>query len=281
MRGPGHHRPLNYHRLLLEDATRMDAFERAIRALVRPGDVVLDLGAGTGILAMLAARAGAARVHAVESTAIARIAKQLVAHNGLDGRVVVHQADLARMEPPEAVDLVIGDFLGRFLVDDGMLGAVAAAARWMKPGARFSPSRVRLVVAPVGDHIVEAIDSLAAGYYGIDFAPAAAYALNQGYHATIEPAWLMAEPATFATVEPPRADSPLDGEMAFSLRAGELRGLAGWFEATLAPDVLLSTAPGIDTHWGQYLLPLPSTNVRAGDLLRVRLRLVGEADPEA
>jgi tetratricopeptide (TPR) repeat protein len=76
-------------------------------------------------------------------------------------------------------------------------------------------------------------------------------------------------------------DSPgarFDGELCFSLaRGGELRGLAGWFEAELAPGIVLSTAPGIDTHWGQYLFPLPATAVVEGHAVRVRLTLVEEA----
>ncbi len=282
MSGAGHHRPLGYHRVLLDDATRMDAFERAIRAAVRPGDVVLDLGAGTGILAMLAARAGAARVHAVESTAMARVARQLVAWNGLADRVTVHAADARALAPVEPVDLVVSDFLGRFVVDDGMLEAVAAAARWMKPGARFLPARVRLVVAPVGDCFVDAIDSLRPGFYGIDLAPSLVYAENQGYHAALDPAFLLAAPATFATLDPPRTGGAFDAALTFPLaRGGELRGFAGWFEATLAPGIVLSTAPGIDSHWGQYLMPVPSVRAEAGDLLRVHLRLCAPPDPAA
>jgi predicted RNA methylase len=127
----GHDASLDYHRRMLVDVVRMDAYDRAIRKLVRPGDVVLDVGAGTGILAMLAARAGAARVHAVESMPVAEIARELVASNGLGERVIVHRADLVTMDPVERVDLVVSDFLGPFLTDDAMLPAVAAAGRWL------------------------------------------------------------------------------------------------------------------------------------------------------
>ncbi len=81
----------------------MDAYQRALRALVRPGDVVLDLGAGTGILSMLAARLGAARVHAVEAMPIARLASALVEQNGLGRQISVHQVDVTAMAPIEPV----------------------------------------------------------------------------------------------------------------------------------------------------------------------------------
>ena len=71
----GHDASLAYHANLLSDVVRMDAYDRALRALVKPGDVVLDVGAGTGVLAMLAARAGAKRVHAVESLPVAALAE--------------------------------------------------------------------------------------------------------------------------------------------------------------------------------------------------------------
>ena len=68
--------------------------------MVRPGDIVLDVGAGTGILSLFAARAGAARVYAVEQTSIAVLAQQLAAANGFDEIIHVIQGDILDLEPP-------------------------------------------------------------------------------------------------------------------------------------------------------------------------------------
>jgi SAM-dependent methyltransferase len=269
----GHDASFEYHRRMLDDDLRMDAFERAIRAVVRPGDVVLDLGAGTGVLAMLAARCGAARVHAVESMGVARVARELVAANGFADRIVVHEADAITMAPVEAVDVVVSDFLGCFLVDDGMLDAVAAAARWLKPQGRFVPEAVRLLVAPFAAVPLPAVDIASATMYGLDLRTLEAGVLRRSYRGDLDPTLLLAAPRAFLDYRPPALDEPFGRELSFTAAAaGRLRGFAGWFEARLAPGVTLTNAPGAQTHWGQALFPVATRAVAAGDELRFRLR---------
>jgi protein arginine N-methyltransferase 1 len=275
----GHDAPLDYHRRLLDDPHRMDAFERALRRRVRPGDVVLDLGCGTGILGLLALRCGAARVHAVESMPVIAHARALAAQNGVADRIVFHQADAAALAPAEPVDLVVGDFLGAFLVDDLMLPAAAAAARWLKPGGGYIPEEVRLLVAPVGDFGLRPLDGFAAPMYGVDLGPLAAAARAAACRVEIGPAHLLAPPAEYLRYRAGDADPGFDHELSWSCaRAGRLRGFAGWFEATLAPGVVLATAPGIETHWGQIFFPIAARAVAAGERVDIRLRLVGPND---
>ena len=69
-------------RRMVSDRPRTDAFAAAIREVVKPGDVVLDVGTGTGILAMLAAKAGAREVHAIDATDIAAVPDCLHGHRG-------------------------------------------------------------------------------------------------------------------------------------------------------------------------------------------------------
>jgi len=252
----------------------MDAYERALRKLVRPGDVVLDLGCGTGILAMLAARRGA-RVHAVESMPVVHLAQQLVAHNRLD--VHVHHADICELAPVEPVDLIVSDFLGCFLVDDHMLPAVEAAGRWLKPDGRFCPFEVHLHLAPAGDFPLQVVDLWREPFYGLDLAPAEAEGLRVCMPSNLGEKSLLAPPKKFQTFIPPGPAAAFDNTLQFQFtRAGTLRALAGWFEAPLAEGVVLTNAPGGETHWGQLIFPLPPSDVAAGDQLEVRLRLDGD-----
>jgi SAM-dependent methyltransferase len=259
---------------MLCDVARMDAYERALRRLIEPGDVVLDLGTGTGILAMLAARRGA-RVHAVESMDVAHTAAKLFAHNGL--AIQLHHADITTLAPVEPVCLVVSDLLGVFLVDDRMLPAVEAAGRWLAPGGRFCPSEVRLFVAPVADFTLSTIDVWSEPFYGVDLSPVALDALRVCALGNLPPTSMLASPERYGVFVPPGPAPALDHAMRFvTTRAGRLRALAGWFEAQLAPDVVLSTAPGHETHWGQHLWPLPSRDLPAGAIIEARLWLAGD-----
>ena len=69
------------HRRMLNDRIRTEAFRDAIEKVVKPGDVVVDVGAGTGILSLFAARAGAARVYAIERSPTIEQAKAIARAN--------------------------------------------------------------------------------------------------------------------------------------------------------------------------------------------------------
>lgn len=223
---------------------------------------------------MLAARAGAARVHAVESMPVIDLARRLAVANGLEDRIVFYPTDARHLSPVEPVDLVVSDFMGRFLVDDEMLPAVAAAGAWLRPEGRFCPRRIELGIAPVGDVHLRAVDLFDEPLFGLDLTPALPHALHYAYHADLTPSALLADPASYYVFEPPGPAPACDALVAFEMsRSGRLQGVAGWFEAELAPGVVLCTGPGWETHWGQYLFPLPPTQVEVGDRLNVRLWL--------
>ena len=137
---------------------------------VRPGDVVLDVGAGSGILSVFAARAGAARVYAVEQTSVAVLAQELAAANGVAEIVRVIQGDVTDVELPERVDVIVSEWLGGFGIDEGMLVPVITARdRWLKPGGVMIPDSVTAWAALVHDrYLAETVGFLRDNPYGLD-----------------------------------------------------------------------------------------------------------------
>jgi predicted RNA methylase len=141
---------LDEHREYLLDQARISAFRRAITEVVRPGDVVLDLGSGTGILGLFALKAGASRVYAIDGSGLTQLEREIFADNGFADRAVCIKGLSTRVDIPEKTDVIVGDLIGRFGIDGGLVEYFADAHRRMaRPGALAVPSSVHLYVAPV------------------------------------------------------------------------------------------------------------------------------------
>ncbi len=121
----------------LYDPVRSRAFKRAIRNTVRKGDVVVDLGAGSGILSLFAADAGATRVYAVEADlASASSLKETVKVNGYADRVIVMAEDATSVTLPEKVDVIICEMIATGLLEELQVPAMNHALRFARPGCR-------------------------------------------------------------------------------------------------------------------------------------------------
>lgn len=140
----------NYQRMMA-DARRVSHFDQAIRAAVRPGDVVADVGCGPGLLALLAWRAGAAKVYAVErDETVALLAQRIVEANGAQDVVQVIKGDARTIDLERPVDLIVSETLGNFGIDEGTCESVSHfAQRNLKPGGRFIPESLDILLVPV------------------------------------------------------------------------------------------------------------------------------------
>jgi len=128
---------LAIHRWMLRDKVRNEAYRKAIMAIVKPGDVVIDVGAGSGILSIFAAQAGARKVYAVERTGIARLAQMMIEANGVGDRVEIIQSDLEDIDLPEKANVIVSEWMGGLGVDENMLPPVVMARdRFLVPGGR-------------------------------------------------------------------------------------------------------------------------------------------------
>ena len=138
-----------FHRDLLADTIRTNAYRSAIRSVVTRDSVVLDLGTGTGILAFFACEAGARRVFAIEE-GDAGVTSMLARHLGLSDRVEIIHARSTQVELPERAHVLVTETLGPFGLDEHILSSVMdARARLLMPGATIIPRHLALCLAPV------------------------------------------------------------------------------------------------------------------------------------
>jgi protein arginine N-methyltransferase 1 len=280
---------------MLEDRIRTSRFIEAIRRTVRPGDVVLDLGTGSGVFAVAAALAGARRVYAVESQPIAALADRFFRQAGLDDRIVLIRGVSTGIDLPEPADVLVSEIIGDDPLDEGIVAALAdAGARMLKPDARRIPSALQICATPVEvpeevrGRVILTPDLLRRWErrYRLPFRALAAPVARQGHEVAltrlqINP-WIarhwpvLGPPVVLLSIDL-AAPLPLPSETEAPLvfdREGPLGGFLIHFEADLAPGLRLSTdARTVErsNHWRSILWILPEA-AKAGDRRPATLR---------
>lgn len=134
---------LSQQQNMMQDFVRTSTYQKAIHGnfVDFNGKIVLDVGAGSGILSFFAAQAGAAKVYAVEASNMAQYAQQLVAHNNLNERITVIAGKIEEIDLPEKVDIIISEPMGYMLYNERMLETYLHAKKWLKPNGKMFPSR--------------------------------------------------------------------------------------------------------------------------------------------
>ena len=241
---------LAYHRTLLADRRRNEAFERALAARVRPGDSVVDLGSGSGIWAIVAAKCGARRVVAVErEPLLCALIERLAHENGVAARLEVVCGDVLTIELNREFDVAISETIGTSAFEEGIVAhLVRARDRFVRPGGALIPERIGLRAAPV------ALPDLAAA--GLETSSFRSLAHHVPHWVGPGRALTLARGRDLLTVDLRKADPahPLPaGRVEFALDdASRVRGLGVWVDVRLAPGIRLTTRAS--THWGVTVL---------------------------
>ena len=284
LQGSAQAQVLDYHLSMLLDEARMESFRRAIDATVRPGDVVLDIGAGTGVLSFMACQAGASRVYAVEGGPVIEVARQLAQQNGFDDRVVFINDWSTNVDLPDLADVLVSETIGNAGLDEGILAWTAdARARLLRSGAQILPRRLRLWTAGVesfDDHCLVSDWSLPS--IGLDLAAVRHRAERTLWHADIAPEQILTQPSLAADIDLRTAfdqEITASGQMRVE-RVGQLHGLTCWFDSLLSEGVTVDNYPSrSDSSWAQTFLPIgePLT-VGPGDLLEWELAVSADGE---
>jgi protein arginine N-methyltransferase 1 len=269
------------HRQYLSDEARLSAFRQAIREVVKPGDVVVDLGSGTGIMGLLACQAGAKRVYSIEETGIIQLARELAQANGFENQVCFIKDLSTRATLPEPVDVVVADQIGRFGFDAGIFEYFSdARKRFLKPQGRTIPSRIDLEISPVEhQEMWNQIEFWNESPGGLRFHPARALAANTGYPVKYSPEQLLGNPCVLAALDPSRTPASIFGLQASVTveRAGTLHGIGGWFSAQLSEHVTLSNSPLVKERINRHNVFFPIDRpvpVTKGDRIQTKINIL-------
>ncbi|MDB4652987.1 50S ribosomal protein L11 methyltransferase [Akkermansiaceae bacterium] len=280
---------------MLADQQRMAFYHAAINRKIRPGDRVIDLGTGTGILAAFASRAGAGHVYAVDHSSIIDHARMLAAENGIEN-VNFEDVHSTKLYLEEKVDVILHEQIGDFLFDEAMVPNVCDLRdRLLKPGGLILPSQFEFYCEPMTMHddrrepYIWELDDV----YGFDFSSMEG---SRPYDAeynglvscdlgVVKHFLGKAEPVVkvdLSTI----TDSSLPLTLSFKRKVvnpGILDGLVVFMKAKVDDDLELSSSP-LDPkrapHWGFRILRLDQVRTEAGDELEVTLSVKDWADPE-
>lgn len=262
---------------MIADRVRMDAYAEALRRSVRPGSVVVDLGAGTGIMSCIAAQLGAAKVYAIVPGDALQIGRTIARANHLADRIQFLGVCGQAVTLPERADVIVADLRGVLPAFGDHFPAIAdARERFLKPDGILIPQRdtvwAALVTAP------DAYQDLVGGWVSgsLDLSAGRRMAVNSWIKHRVTPAQLLSSPAQWAEIDYSTVNTPaLAGRLEAEVhRAGAAHGLSLWFDTVLLEDVGFSNAPGEpEVIYGQAFFPLlEPVPVESGDRVEIAIR---------
>jgi protein arginine N-methyltransferase 1 len=270
---------IEYHRTLIADRLRNAAFQQALASVIRPGEtVVADIGAGTGLMGLMAAKLGAREVFLYESAEVAGVAAEILKRNRARTCHLM-PCHSTEMKDPPRVDVIVSETLGNYALEENIIATLNdARRRHLKDGGVIIPGKLAQLVAPVvSDRIAREL--AAWDEVGFDLGPAKQMSLNNIYVRSLAPADLLASgdsTRVWDEIDFSRENQATrKGEAAWKLASpATIYGFAYWWTAELVPKVTLSTAPDAPkTHWEQLYFPLlEPIAAKMGETVTVSLR---------
>lgn len=258
--GPGEYSLSGYGEMIA-DTVRMQAYHGALAASVKPGAVVLDLGAGTGIMSLIACRLGAGKVYAVEPSDAIAVARELAHANGCADRIEFLQAASFDVTLPQRADVMVSDLRGVLPLHRGHVAAIADARdRLLTPGGIQVPLRDTVYAQLVGDAALyeRCVGAWRQDAFGLDLTSAQRWAANLCRKADLAQASRLGRPQALFTLDYrtiQRENASAEAEWCVE-RDLTVHGLAAWFDTVLAEGVELSNAPDQPRAiYGQMFFP--------------------------
>ena len=271
---------LQYHAFCLTNTgTRLTQYERAIAAVVRQGDVVLDLGTGSGLLAVLACRAGARRVYAIEASDAVQIGTLITSTTEFAERIEFVHATSQKVALSEQVDVIVGDIHDTFGFQPGGLASIMDVRdRLLKPGGTLIPQATELMIAPLEAAALYAreIDVWNGCVHGVGLSSIRPFAVSHVHPGRFDSDQLLSPAAAIGTLDLARATSlHFSGSAVTTIhRDGIAHGLCGCFVTTLAGDIRMGNVPGDSstTNFAQAFFPFDQpVSVAAGDEVSISI----------
>jgi type I protein arginine methyltransferase len=262
---------------MVTDDVRMCAYVRALEAAIKPGSIVVDIGAGTGVHSLIACRLGARKVYAVEPNPAVEIAAESARANGFEDRIVIVRGMSTDLQLEERANVIVSDLRGILPYWENHIPTIVdARERLLASGGALIPQRddVHAAVVSVPEDYAEAAGPWTERF-GVDLSAGRRWTLNSFFKSRFKPEQLLTESARVATLDYSEVTDPtLRSELRWTVRtSGTAHGIGAWFSTILFGSAGFSNAPGEpDALYGRTFFPWPEpVSVTAGDTVACAL----------
>jgi len=248
---------------MIADRARTGAYMEALRAVVRPGAVVMDIGTGPGIMAVQACQLGAKHVYAIEPDEIIQVAREIAAANHFADKIEFFEDVSTNVTIPVRADVIVSDLRGVLpLYSNHIPSIVDARRRFLAPGGTLigREDRVWAAVVDAPERYSKIVSPWTRDLPGQDLTPARQRVVNEIHMMQAAPEQLLTSPYLWVALDYTRIENPdVQGELTWTMkREGTGHGIVIWFDADLAEGVGFSNRTGsAAVIYGWLFLPWP------------------------
>ena len=269
---------LHFYGQMIADTARMRAYAAALRQMVNSDSVVMDLGSGPGVFALLACKLGARRVYAVEPSNVIGLAREAAAANGFADRIQFFESMSTEVTLPERASVIVSDLRGVLpWFQQHIPSIIDARERHLARGGTLIPHRDRVWAAVIeaADSYEELIAPWEKNDFELDLSAGTRLITNNWRKTHIRPEQLLVEPVCWTTINYHEVDSPdIQAEISWrAARKGTAHGVAVWFDSELAEGISFSNHPNSpEMIYGQGLFPFSGpVELKEGERIKLRL----------
>lgn len=270
------------HEEMLKDKVRTNSYKNAIEGNPEAfkDKVVLDIGCGTGVLSIFAARAGAKHVYGIDNADIVHYAREIVKVNNFSDQITIIQGKVEELElPVDKVDIIISEWMGYFLIYESMMDTVLFARdKWLRPGGLILPDKCIMKVAAIEDEVyknkkLHFWDNV----YGIDMTCLSSASFVEPIVDTVDDQCIVSTVDSFIEFDLNTVKvKDLEFTVPYTLKAKRddaIHGIVTWFDIVfggMKNEIRFSTGPFAEyTHWKQTVFYFDgSYDVGKGDELK-------------
>ncbi len=276
---------------MIADRVRLSAYRRALENVVKPGAVVVDIGTGTGILAVFACQFGASKVFAIDGSEIIELARQIAKDNGYSDRIEFIRDDSRHVELPSRVNVIVADLHGALPIYSGSLSSlIDARQRFLAPDGIMVPRKDRIWTTVVSLPRLDYMRKVSVWKNkpcGVNISAGIRFGTDSEFRANLKPRQVVTEPVCVALLDYSTLESPsIFSELTLSpTRRARANGYGFWFDSELAEGVFMTSAPvHVEDQYTGHIYPNvfapwpEAVTIQAGDELKASLKFTAVKD---